>query len=72
LGRPLALEFTRVHLPECFGKVGEIFSRRGAFARFKDLLDRHESLDAWHEWAQEHTRQSLRQWCADNAIKWVD
>jgi len=68
LGKPLALEFARTHLPACYEQVCEIFSRRGAYARFKDLLERHESLDAWHQWEAEQTRQTLREWCADNGI----
>lgn len=46
----------------------DVLAPRGAFARFKDLLDRHDSLDAWHQWEAEHTRQALRGWCADNNI----
>ncbi|HET7611407.1 MAG TPA: UPF0158 family protein [Rhodanobacteraceae bacterium] len=69
LGKPLALEFARTHLPECLEQVYGIFSHRGAYARFKDLLDRHDSLEAWYQWEQEKTRQALREWCADNGIK---
>ncbi|HET6492765.1 MAG TPA: UPF0158 family protein [Burkholderiales bacterium] len=69
LGKPLALEFVRSHLPECFEKAREIFSHRGAYARFKDLLEHHESLETWYEWEQEKTREALREWCADNDIK---
>lgn len=69
LGKPLALEFARTHLPECFDQVRAIFSRRGAYARFRDLLERNDSLDAWYQWEQEKTRQALREWCADNGMK---
>ena len=69
LGKPLVLEFARTQLPEHFEKVREIFSRRGAYARFKDLLEYHDKLDAWYQWEQEQTRQALREWCADNDIK---
>lgn len=72
LGKPLALEFVRTHLPECFEQVHDIFSHRGAYARFKDLLDRHERLDAWYQWEEEKTRQALREWCADNGVKLAD
>lgn len=72
LGKPLALEFARTHLPECFEQVYGIFSHRGAYARFKDLLDRRNSLDAWYQWEQEQTRQALREWCADNGITLTD
>lgn len=72
LGKPLALDFTRTHLPACHEQVREMFAHRGAYARFKDLLDRHHSLDAWHQWETEQTRQALRAWCADNGVKLTD
>lgn len=72
LGKPLALEFARMHLPECFDQVRDIFSHRGAYARFKDLLDRRDSLEAWYQWEQERTRAALREWCADNGVKVAD
>lgn len=72
LGKPLALEFARTHLPACYEQVRDIFSHRGAYARFKDLLERHQSLDAWHQWETEQTRQALRTWCADNGITLTD
>ncbi|WP_353817004.1 hypothetical protein [Mesorhizobium sp.] len=37
LGKPLVLTFARHHLPDDYDKVREIFSRAGAYARFKDL-----------------------------------
>lgn len=72
LGKPLALAFTRTHLPDCYEQVCAMFSHRGASARFKDLLVRHQSLDAWHQWEAEQTRQALRAWCADNGITLAD
>jgi hypothetical protein len=68
LGKPLALEFARTQLPDCYEQVRAMFSHRGAYARFKDLLDRHDRLDTWHQWEMEQTRQALREWCADNSI----
>ncbi len=72
LGKPLALKFVRTQLPACYEQVCTIFAHRGAYARFKDLLERHQSLDAWHQWEAEQTRQALRAWCADNSITLTD
>ena len=72
LGKPLALEFARTQLPACYEQVCAIFAHRGAYARFKDLLERQQSLDAWHQWEAEQTRQALRAWCADNGITLAD
>lgn len=68
LGKPLALAFARTQLPACEEQVREMFAHRGAYARFKHLLDRHHSLDAWHQWEEAQTRQALRAWCAANGI----
>lgn len=68
LGKPLALAFARTHLPACEEQVREMFSHRGAYARFKNLLERHNSLDAWHQWKEAQTRQALRTWCATNGL----
>ncbi|WP_404924701.1 hypothetical protein [Mesorhizobium sp. ORM16] len=40
LGKPLALDFAREFLPDEVGDVREIFSKRAAYARFKNLLQR--------------------------------
>ena len=72
LGKPLALEFTRMQLPDSYEQVREIFSHRGAYARFKNLLEHHQSLDAWYQWETDQTRQALRTWCADNGITLAD
>ena len=72
LGKPLALEFARTQLPACYEQVCAMFSHRGAYARFKDLLERQQSLDAWHQWEAEQTRQALREWCTDNGLTPAD
>ena len=72
LGKPLALEFARTQLPACYEQVCAMFAHRGAYARFKDLLERHQSLDAWHQWDEQQTLQALRAWCADNGITLAD
>ncbi|MBN8727581.1 MAG: hypothetical protein J0H15_07735 [Xanthomonadales bacterium] len=72
LGKPLAVEFARIHLPECEEQVYGIFARRGAYARFKALLERHQQLDTWHRWEEAQTRQALRNWCADNDMEVAD
>ncbi len=44
LGKPLALKFARHYLPDDYDKVRQIFSRAGAYARFKDLLEHRRVL----------------------------
>jgi hypothetical protein len=48
LGKPLVLQFVRQTLPSEIDEVQRIFSARGAYARFKDLMNRKGALDQWH------------------------
>jgi hypothetical protein len=40
LGRALVFDFVRQFLPDDFSEVQRMFGRRGAYAKFKDLLAR--------------------------------
>ena len=72
LGKPLALEFTREFLPDDFDDVRQFFSRRGAYARFKDLLDRRGMLDQWYAFEAEAEESALKMWCELNSIEVSD
>jgi len=63
LGKPLVLDFAREFLPDDFDEVRYIFSKREAYAKFKDLLSRRGALDRWYEFEQR--RPSVR--CASGA-----
>ena len=45
-----------------------IFHKRGAYARFKDLLQRKNALDRWYDFEAEATEAALREWCEINGI----
>ena len=68
LGKPLALDFARQFLPGDFDNVRQIFSRKGAYARFKDLLDRRGMLDQWYAFEAEAEESALKMWCELNSI----
>src|SRR6266536_5589275 len=50
-------------LPDDFDEVRQIFSSRGAYARFKDLLDRRGALDHWYDFEAKAEERALRTWC---------
>jgi hypothetical protein len=60
------------HGPDLADQVRRIFGRKGAYGRFKDLLDEKRLLDAWHAFEGERQAQALRQWCAANGIEVKD
>ena len=69
LGRDLVFDFVSNRLPEDFEKVQIYFMRKGAYSRFKDLLERRSMLDEWHKFEEERTEKALRKWCKINNIK---
>jgi len=72
LGKPLALDFARQFLPGDFDDVRQIFSRRGAYAKFKNLLDRRGMLDQWYAFEAEAEESALKMWCEFNSIEVSD
>ena len=72
LGKPLALNFARQFLPGDFDEVRQFFSRRGAYARFKDLLARRNALDRWYDFETKAEERALRTWCDLNSIEVCD
>lgn len=69
LGRELALSFTERHLPREFDRVVGYFHRRGAYRRFKELLDDRGVLEDWYAFEKDATERALRQWCDQHEIQ---
>lgn len=72
LGTDLAFDFTDRHLPDARAEVRAIFSRRGAWGRFKDLLDRRDRREAWHRYEEARTRAALIGWAEGQGLRVID
>ena len=72
LGIGLALGFTASELPDCFDRVPDFFRHKGAYARFKDLLDSQGALERWYRYEADATERALREWAADNDVQLVE
>jgi hypothetical protein len=72
LGQRLVWRFVRQEIPGLEPKIREIFSRRGAYSRWKDFLSNNDLLDKWHDFENNSTRQALLDWCAENGIPMDD
>jgi len=72
LGKKLVLDFIGGAMPDDFDEVRRIFSRKGAYARFRDLLWRRGMLQQWYDFENKATEKALREWCADNSIELSD
>ena len=69
LGKPRALDFAREFLSDDYDEVRHIFSRRGAYRRYKELLVRRGALERWYDFSNESEETALRGWCAENGIE---
>ena len=69
LGKPLVLDFAREFLPDDYDEVRHIFSQRGAYRRYKDLLVRRGALERWYDFSNKSEEAALREWCAENGIE---
>ena len=69
LGKALVLEFTSAYLPEELDEVYLIFRRKGAYARYKDLLERESALDDWYKFENERWELALKAWCQEHQIE---
>jgi hypothetical protein len=66
LGRRLALA---EEVPDDYDTVIGFFRQRGAYGRFKDLLDARGKLERWYEFESQATDEALAAWCAEHGIQ---
>ena len=69
LGKELVLEFVSEYLAEDSQEVTRIFNRKGAYARFKQLLESKGMLDQWYAYEEKKQEAALREWCTENDIE---
>ena len=69
LGKTLVNEFTSTYLPEELNKVYSIFRHRGAYSRYKDLLESKGALEDWYNFENERQKVALKEWCQENNIE---
>ena len=72
LGKSLALRFSSSELPECHDQVVVFFRRKGAYARFKGLLESKGALERWYKYEGESIDKAMRDWCVENGIQVIE
>jgi hypothetical protein len=72
LGKLLVFDFILENLPGDINHVRQIFSRRGAYDRFKDFVESKGLLQPWYDFEAKQQEQALRQWCKENGIELTD
>ena len=71
LGKSLALKFAHEKIPEHYNEVYSIFSSKGAYSRFKSLLERRGLLELWYKYEQEKSIEAIKEWCNENEIQCI-
>ena len=56
-------------MPEECDLVQQIFSRRGAYGRFKDFLEQKELLQSWYDFANQREEEVLCEWARENKVE---
>lgn len=69
LGHSLVSDFVESQAPHIRDEVRDCFSRRGAYRRFKDLLDRRGLLQAWYDYEQKAVEDAIRQWAEEEGFE---
>ncbi|MBW2164326.1 MAG: hypothetical protein JRF43_07795 [Deltaproteobacteria bacterium] len=59
------------YLPDEYDKVAKIFRRKGAYTRYKDLLDQKGLLEQWHKFEDSKQTKAFRKWCSENHIDFI-
>ena len=72
LGKDLVLDFVAGNLPEELHSVNAMFRRRGAYSRFKGLLEDRGLLQQWYDYESKAQVAALRRWCEENDIEVSD
>jgi hypothetical protein len=68
LGARLVMRFADEVFSDHADKIATIFSRKGAYARFKNYLARIGALDQWHEFANAAREKALREWWLEHGL----
>jgi len=69
LGKSLAIKFANETASFLSNEVYSIFSSKGAYSRFKSLLESKGLLEQWYKYEQDKTREAVKEWCGTNDIQ---
>jgi hypothetical protein len=68
LGKNLALEFSYKFIEQKAEHVESIFRKKGAYSKFKNLLEQFDLLEKWYAYEEDAQRVALQKWCEENEI----
>ncbi|WP_395343018.1 UPF0158 family protein [Ningiella sp. W23] len=69
LGKRLAIQFIAESIPEKLDFGYDIFRRRGAYSKFKALLESKGKLESWYKYEEAALKRATIEWCRDNDVE---
>jgi hypothetical protein len=69
LGNQIVFDFVAKHLPHDVETVSAMFRQRGAYRRFKDVLERNHLLEQWHGFEEQAQAEALKAWCLAEGLE---
>ncbi|MBA3614148.1 MAG: hypothetical protein H0W49_14810, partial [Nitrospirales bacterium] len=63
LGKKLILKFAYLYLPTEVVRIQAMFDRKGAYSKYKALLEQKGMLERWYEFESKEQEKALREWC---------
>ena len=71
LGQSLALSFIDQEIPHEYNFVASLFRKRGAYRRFKELLQAEGLFEKWFAFEAKASDLALQDWCKQNNIELI-
>ena len=71
LGRNLVFDFVSKYAPNSLDEVASFFYRKGAYSRYKNLLESIGLLKKWYDFENESMVFALKEWCKENNIEFI-
>lgn len=68
LGKRLVLKFVSNEMPEKYEEVFSVFRRKGAYSKFKVLLDRAGKLEKWYQFEQSALETAIVNWAENEGF----
>jgi len=68
-GRRLVSDFVEEFMPRQEDTVRRLFKKRGAYAKYKALLEEHGLLQKWYDYETEKAAAALKEWCRKNNLE---
>ncbi len=69
LGKSLVFAFVIEYIPNSLYEVEAIFRKKGAYHRYKVLLERNGMLEKWYAYEEDALEDSIKEWCEFNQIE---